>query len=101
MFGRKRDGNNFQVGAADFATVGVVAGPDIGGGAGEKDDAESRLVLAVKIIESLLFGVVGFVAIDDFVEVAPDAGLFHGLMLVSSAAGGHQHVAQSGFFGRS
>src|SRR5262245_32719617 len=99
MFRRESDSYDFQIRAADFATVGVVARPYVGGSAGEKDDAESRFVLAVKIIESLLFGIVGFVAIDDFVEVAADAGLFHGLMLEAPTAGGHQHVAKSGFFG--
>src|SRR5262245_15066306 len=100
MFRRKSHSDDLQIGAADFTTVGVVASPDVGGRAGEKDDAESRLVLAVKIIESLRFGIVGFVAIDDFVEVAPDAGLFHRLMLVAPTAGGHEHIAEAGFFSR-
>ena len=68
---RERDGNDFQV-VPPLSTVGVVAGADVGGGAGKKDDAKSRnLVLAVKIIDSLFFGVIGFVAIHDFVEVTP------------------------------
>src|SRR5262245_60158146 len=100
MFRGESDSDNLQIGAADFAAVGIVAGPDISGGAGEKDNAESRLVLAVEIVKSLLFGVIGFVAIDDFVEVAPDASLFHRLMLVAPTAGGHEHVAKAGFFSR-
>ena len=98
MLRRQSDSHDFQVAAADFATVGVVAGADIGGGAGKKDDAKSReLVLAVKIVEALFFSVVGFVAIDDFVEVTPDTGLFHRLMFVAPAAGGHESIAQTGF----
>src|SRR4029077_21223249 len=99
MLRRQSDSHDFQVAAADFATVDVVAGADVGGGAGKKDDAKSReLVLAVKIVESLFFSVIGFLAIDDFVEVTPVAGLFHRLVLIAPAAGGHEHVAKSGFF---
>ena len=64
------------------------------------DDADvRRFVFAVEVIEALLLGVVGLVAIDDLFEVTADADFLHRLMLIAPPAGGHEHVAQTGGFG--
>src|SRR4051794_26712703 len=52
------------------------------------------------MIEALLFGVVGLVAIDDLLKVAADALYLHGLVLIAPASRGEQDIAQSYSLGR-
>ena len=43
----------------------------------------------------MLFGVIGFVAIDDLLEIFPDAVVLHRLVLEAPATGREEHVAQT------
>ena len=96
MLRREREGNHFQIGVANFAAIGVVGGLDVRGRAAQQNDAHMLWsVLAIKIIESLFLGVIGFIAIDDFFEISAHAGLLHRLVLVAPSAGGHKNIAQA------
>src|SRR5262245_61447923 len=53
------------------------------------------MVLAVKIIQPLLLGIVGLAPIGDLFEIITDPGLFHRLMFVAAPSGGDQDIFES------
>jgi len=56
-------------------------------------------VLAIKIIDSLFFGIIGLIPIDDLLEITPDPRLLHRFVFITPPAGGQQDVSQSRLFG--
>src|SRR5688572_8231837 len=56
-------------------------------------------VLPIQRVNALLLGIVGLIPIDDFLEIAADAGFFHGLVFIAPPAGREQNIFESRLLG--
>jgi hypothetical protein len=80
------NGLNRKHAGAHFTGSKIVAGFDVGCGPGKEHDPQLRQVLlAEKIVESLLLRKIGLFPVDDVVKISADAVSFHRLVLKTPA----------------